>query len=344
VQFEVCNPLDWPDWNDRLAALGDVSFFNTAEWAGVLASTYGYTPCYRVGVEGGDWVCLLPMMQVASWMTGRRGVSLPFSDYCEPLGLDGGRGRLVIDDLKSFGREHQWRYFEIRNAAEFGEQIPHYAKYLKHTLNLAEGEFSLNARLKGSVRTSIRKARKAGVDISFSNTMDAVRGFYDLHCRTRRRHGWPPQPFAFFQQLHRQILTKGLGMVVAARYEGRLIAASLFCHAGKRAIFKYGAADLRWQHLRAATLIMWEAIRRYIEDGFQQLSMGRTDLANAGLRRFKLGWGAEETEVAYFRYDLLHGRFLPGGRARSEAGFGFMKRVPVSCLRVIGSMLYKHIA
>ena len=30
-------------------------------------------------------VPLLPLMEVDSWLTGRRGISLPFTDECEPL-------------------------------------------------------------------------------------------------------------------------------------------------------------------------------------------------------------------------------------------------------------------
>jgi lipid II:glycine glycyltransferase (peptidoglycan interpeptide bridge formation enzyme) len=144
--------------------------------------------------------------------------------------------------------------------------------------------------------------------------------------------------------LQKQVLAKGLGTVVTAWHSGAAIAASIFCHVGKSALYKYGASDPRFQHLRGNTLVMWEAIRYYVENGYDQLSLGRTDVPHAGLRRFKLGWGAEETTVAYFRYDLHRGGFVGGQGHRSEAGYGFLKLMPLSCLRRLGSMLYKHIA
>src|SRR5437879_2392374 len=40
------NPLEDSNWNALLAAQPKRSFFHTAEWAKVLADTYGYTPVY----------------------------------------------------------------------------------------------------------------------------------------------------------------------------------------------------------------------------------------------------------------------------------------------------------
>jgi hypothetical protein len=220
VHFQVVNPFDYPDWNERLASLGDASFFNTVEWARVLSKTYGYEPCYLVGREGGELVSLLPIMHVNSWLTGNRGVALPFSDYCEPVGPDLRHVGLVLDSLKELGRRKTWRYFEIRSDAGVERGCPASAVYRKHSLDLTGGEQALSGRLESSVRTSIRKAIKEGVEVTFARSLEAVREFYGLNCLTRRRHGVPPQPFSFFRNFHQQVLTKGLGEVAIARQGG----------------------------------------------------------------------------------------------------------------------------
>lgn len=343
MEFQVVSPLDYVDWNKRLAGLGSSSFFNTAEWARVLADAYGYEPCYVVGVDQGRFVDLMPMMQVSSRLTGRRGVALPFSDYCEPVGMEEGCGSRELEDfLKQLGREKGWRYCEIRTASVPGDRRPVYAKYLKHTLDLKVGEQSLFDHVESSVRTSIRKARKAGVEVTFSGDLDAVRLFYRLNCITRRRHGLPPQPFAFFKSLHQQVLATGLGQVVTAWHSGRAIAASVFCHFGGKVIFKYGASDKSFQDLRASTLVMWEAIRHYALSGCDQISLGRTEASNDGLRRFKSGWGAAESELGYMRYDFNQGRYIGNGRQGRDGGYRIVKMLPLSCSRIIGALLYKH--
>jgi hypothetical protein len=122
------------------------------------------------------------------------------------------------------------------------------------------------------------------------------------------------------------------------------VAAAVFFHWGKKAIYKYGASDEAYQHLRANNLVMWEAIKRYARNGFDQLHFGRTSLINEGLRRFKLGWNTEETMIEYVRYDWKEGGFVT---AKDEAS-GWYNRVfrvlPVSVSRLVGSLLYRHVA
>lgn len=338
------NPSDDAGWNDRLAAMGGDSFFNTAEWTRVLAATYGYEPCHVVGQEGGTGVSLLPLLQVRSRLTGCRGLSLPFSDCCEPAGLEGGRAAGLLAYLRALGRDRGWRYFEIRNAGVLGGGIPLSARYWRHTLDLSTGEERLFAGLEGSVRTAIRKARKMGVEVAFSHRMDAVLGFYRLHCRTRRRHGLPPQPLAFFRNLQREVLDRGLGFVATAWHEGRAVAAAVFCHYGTRALFKYGASDRRRQETRGGTLMMWEAIRRCAREGFGELSLGRTAPGDEGLRRYKLGWGCRESELGYVRYDVRRRGFVEGGGGMADRGYAVVRVLPLSFSRLIGTLLYKHIA
>jgi len=344
VQLRVVNPLDCPDWNERIDVRRHGSFFNTVEWARVLSSSYGFEPCYIVGEEDGDIVSLLPMMHVGSWLTGRRGVSLPFSDYSEPVGMDSSRASLIMDALMDLGRRKKWRYFEVRCADGVEPGTPASAVYRRHSLNLVPGEKVLFESLESSVRTSIRKALKAGVEVTFSDTLEALGEFYRLNCLTRRRHGLPPQPFSFFKNLHQQVLAKGLGLVATARHGGNVIAASVYCHVGRKALFKYGASDTRYQGLRGSTLVMWDAIRRYAGEGYETLSLGRTAVANEGLRRFKLGWGATETELRYFNYDLRRGQFVGGGCDHDDTGYALVRLLPLSCSRLVGTLLYKHIA
>ncbi len=342
--FEILNPLDFPDWNSRLTAFSDESIFNTVEWARVLHETYGYTPCYMVSADDAGGAVLLPMMEVDSWVTGRRGVSLPFSDFCAPAGLGRDNFGVVLQEWVNLGLRRKWRYFEIRNDQAAPDEAPRSVRYLTHTLDLTSGEPVIFDRLESSVRTSIRKAGKAGVEVTFSDSLDAVRDFYRLNGETRRRHGLPPQPFQFFRNVHQHVLVRGLGSVVTAWHEGRAVAAAMFFHVGRQVLFKYGASDAGSQHLRASNLLMWEAIRHYAAAGYESLSLGRTARGHAGLRRFKLGWGAQEGEMGYLRYDFRRGEFDAEHETDSENGYRIVRHLPLSVLRCAGRVLYRHMA
>jgi hypothetical protein len=338
------NPLNHPGWDARLAAHPECSFFHSAAWASVLAETYRCSPVYFTVFSGDCLVALLPVMEMNSWLTGRRGVALPFSDECEPLG-DGSRLKgTLIPEVLQYGRGRDWKYFECRGGKALFNQAPPFQTFFIHELKLFKDERYLFARVESATRRAIRKAEKSGVTIEISQTPEAVQRYYALHCQTRKKHGLPPQPFAFFQNIQKHVLARKKGMVVSARYGQNVIAGAIYFHFGDTALYKFGASDEAFQDFRGNNLVMWEAIKWYAHRGAKVLHLGRTSLTNEGLRRFKLGWGSEERRLEYVRHDLRKNRFMAG----KDESVGWYNRpfnlLPVCVLRMIGAVLYRHIA
>jgi hypothetical protein len=338
------NPLEDPGWDAKLRSNSSSSFFHSAAWAKVLHSTYAYAPVYFILSESGRIRALLPLMEVNSWLTGRRGVSLPFTDDCQPLCFGAASFRCVFQETMRYAKARDWKYVECRGGKEFLADAPASTSFYGHRLSLADKEEVLFANIDGAVRRAIRKAEKSGVTVEFCQSLDAVRIFYALQCKTRRKHGLPPQPFRFFRNIHNHILSQNRGFVVLARYQQVPVAAAVFFHWEKKAIYKYGASDETFQHLRANNLVMWKAIKWYAQHGFEELDFGRTSLANDGLRRFKLGWGTQEHRIEYVRYDRRASGFVT---VKDEAS-GWHNRVfhtlPGFVSRQIGAVLYKHVA
>jgi len=74
------------------------------------------------------------------------------------------------------------------------------------------------------------------------------------------------------------------------------------------------------------------------------LHLGRTSLANEGLRRFKLSLGASEEAVRYCRYDFSSKRFV-SDVDRAEGWFNpVFARLPLPLLRLTGRILYPHLS
>ncbi len=342
--IQILNPLEVPDWDARLGQIPGGTFFHSAAWARVLHRTYGYSPVYFVHDEPGRGRSLLPVMEVNSWLTGRRGISLPFTDECGPLCPDADTFRQLRDQVLDHARNRGWKYWECRGGRTWFGDVPASTSFYGHRLELPAGEAALFSRLESSVRRAVRKAEQGGLTVEFSQELDAVRTFHGLLGKTRQRHGVPVQPFDFFQNIHRHVLSQKLGWVVLARHGQVPVAGAVFFHFSRAAIYKFGASDEGFQHLRANNLVMWSAIKRYAGEGFVSLDFGRTSLDNEGLRRFKLGWGTSENRVEYVRYDPRAGRFVT---ARDEST-GWHNRVfrvlPVFLSQLIGRALYKHIA
>jgi hypothetical protein len=344
VDIRQMNPLENPEWDAWLGTNPSASFFHGRAWAAVLNDTYGFMPVYFTASRAGILSSLLPVMEVNSWLTGRRGVSLPFTDQCAPLLPDAGSFQTLFREALNYLRMRGWNYLECRGGRSLLGDAPPSATFFGHNLNLKGDESELFSRCDGSARQAVRKAERSGLTIEFSQNLDAVRTFYELHCKTRKRLGALPQPFIFFQNIYRQVLAKNQGWVVLARRDSVSVAGAVFFHLGNSAIFKYGASDDRFQPLRANNLVMWEAIKRYSRLGFATLDLGRTSLDNDGLRRFKLGWGTDEYRIDYLKFDRRHNHFVSKKGESPQWHSRVMRGLPAPFSRLIGAALYKHAA
>ena len=122
------------------------------------------------------------------------------------------------------------------------------------------------------------------------------------------------------------------------------MAGAVFFHSGRTCLYKFGASDETFQHLRANNLVMWEAIKWHARRGLGRLDFGRTSLGNGGLRRFKLGWGARERRIDYFRYDQRKAGFVTARDVSSGWHNRIFRMLPVSLSRLIGAAAYRHVA
>lgn len=346
MRCDFVNPLQVPQWNTRMLEQAGSTFFHSAEWARVLVEAYGYEPQYAVFREAERTLGILPIMEVRSLWTGNRGISLPFSDECPPLLASGIALPNLIEPLRSHGLERQWSYLEFRGG---GETVPAAAvcnEFAFHHLPLEEDENSQFLKVRESNRRSIRKAIREGVQVERLSTRAAMDAFYAMHCETRRLHGLPPQPAGFFHLIHKHVIEKGYGFVSLARHAQRWIAGAVFFEFGPRAMYKFGASDRHFQHLRANNLVMWDAICYFQSKQLRELSLGRSRLNNEGLMRFKRSWGAEESWVKYHQIGLQKKVKVPYYE-RSETAAWLPKVtqwIPLPVLRLIGRLAYRHIA
>lgn len=340
--FEIVDPLSDPRWDAWVAEQRDAAVFHTSAWARVLVETYGFAPHYaRDGAHG----TLLPLVEVDSWITGRRGISLPFSDLCPPIGpqaptLDAG----FFARLTAHARNRRWKYLELRGAAPTAEGVQSALSYYTHELDLSVGEPALFGQFHQAVRRAIRKAEKSELTTEIVTTPGAIEEYFRLHELTRRRHGLPPQPIKFFQAIQRHVLARGLGFAVLVRRHGRVIAGVIFFHMGTGAMFKFGASDERFQEYRPTNLVLWTAIKHCISLGVHHLHFGRNALCHESLRRFKQSWGTVESQVHYTKFVCATSTFVPSHSLLDGWQNHVFRRLPLPVSRMIGRYLYRHIA
>jgi len=337
----IVDPLADPRWRRLLARSPDGSVFHHPAWLRLLRMSYRY-PVFAccIASDGEQLIAGLPVATVASRLTGRRLVALPFSDLCPALVARDAPPQAhweLGDALAEVQRSHGLP-LEIRAPTEVvlgaapGERFHHHVLALEPDVAAVQRRFARPQALRG-----VRRAMREGLRAEVRSDRDALAGFYRLHMATRRRLGVLTQPRRFILGLER-LFDEGLGFVLLVRADGRDVAAAVFLTSHGVLTYKYGASDPRSLAARPNNLLFMEAIRWGCEHGLRTLDLGRTHWGQEGLRAFKLSWGAEEREL---RYRHL-GRAAPRDARIGGALSVLIRRSPPVASRLIGEVLYRH--
>ena len=343
-------PLQDPRWAELVNRHPRSSAFHTVAWLKALHRTYGYEPtAYTTSPPG---TCLkngLVFCRVASWITGRRIISLPFSDHCEPLVDNSADEHVLASALEQTLRQEKLRYVEVRAERPFaGANSLRYStqSLCFHQLDLRPDLNTLFASChKSSTQRKILRAKREGLIYEAGRSQELLDAFWDLLLITRRRHGLPPQPKSWFRNLI-DCFGEALQVRVASK-EKRPVAAILTLRHKDILIFKYGGSDTSFNSLGGTQLLFWRSIEEAKREGLRVFDLGRTDCENAGLITFKDRWGSTRSTLVYSRFSDLP---LSGSAGQIGTQWSariarlVVHRLPGCILRMAGSVLYRHIA
>jgi len=345
MKQHTIDPLSDRRWDELVARHPRASVFHERGWLEALNRTYGYEPFVLTSAAPGETLKDgIVLCRVSSWLTGKRLVSLPFADHCEPL-LNGRGESAEFMAWLSLERERQdCKYLEIRPriALQPGAQaLRPDNQYCIHQLDLCLPETQLFKRLhKSSVQRKIWRAERERLSYEAGRSAELQDEFYRLLLLTRRRHRLPPQPRAWFSNL---VECMGDGAVIrVARKNGAAIAAILTLKHGSSTVFKYGCSDARFHNLGGVSLLFWRLIQESKAAGVETIDFGRSDLKNRGLITFKDHWGTTRTTLTYYR-SAGCGQSLDSWASNARATRQFIALLPDVLFSAAGRILYRHI-
>ncbi|MCC6395837.1 MAG: GNAT family N-acetyltransferase [Bacteroidetes bacterium] len=334
------DPAADPRWLAFLNHMPEATLFYHPSWMKTLDEAYGYPQCCLGVEENGEIIGVLPLMEIDSWITGKRGVCLPFTDSCGPLTVTPDATALLLDTLASDRRRRGWKYAEVRTRADH-PGARQTAEYKYHRLMVSGDVQSMFSRLnKKRTQWSIQKAESSRVVVERRTDREALDEFVRLNDLTRRKHGIPPQPRRFFESLHRHIIAQGLGFVNLATVDGVVAAGSVWLAFNRTLIHKYSASDVRYLKACPNHAVVWDAIKWAIANAMAVVDFGRSDLEGEGLIKFKQSWGSEESDLTYVRWSDSAPR---QGQDVMHSVEKALRHMPLPILRLAGRVMYRHI-
>jgi len=345
----LIHPLEDLRWNELVGWHPGASVFHSAGWLAALRKTYGFEPLAfttsspRQPLRNAWLFCL-----VDSWLTGKRLVSLPFSDHCAPLAADPEDLRRLMDALTAELNDWRFRYLEIRPTSPVPDpgSCRSTQTYRWHQLDLTQPIDAIaRAFHRDCVTRKIRRAERENLSCLSGTSEELLQSFWRVYLQTRRRHRAPPQPMAWFRNLLSEF--SGAATIRVAAKDGIPIAAIFTLQFRDSLVYKYGASDDRFQNLGGTQFLFWRAIQEAKEKRLRKFDFGRSDYSNEGLILFKDRWGSQATDLIYSRFtskpQFMKRKASEGNSAASRAARNLLSHLPEPLFAAVGAALYRHI-
>ena len=244
----------------------------------------------------------LVFCKVSSWITGRRLVSLPFSDHCDLLADSAGEQDELLAHLCECVTRDGYAHAEIRPATT--EQPDRFTNanlrpsetFCLHRLSLDVPLDVLFRNLHNNcIQRKIQRAEREGLNYQSGQSDTLLREFYDLLLRTRRRHRLPPQPLQWFRNL---VGSMGASLTIRLVSKDRLPVASILTLSHKGTItYKYGCSDERFHNLGGTPFLLWKTIQEAKNQGMCEFDLGRSELRSCRVDSIQRSFGCRQDVI-----------------------------------------------
>ncbi len=326
-------------WRNLATPANGATLYHDERWLRLLEQAYGFEITIagiRDGTELGA-ACLLARTKNPF---NRRSLALPFSDSCPPLATDPGLLPLLGEGL--IGQTAPRGGYEIRGIALpapwqvvdcFGEW----------SVDLRRPIAEISRRSASHFRRKVRRSIEDGLSVRCGSSLEDLYAFYQLMMETRHRKGLPVQSIRFFKRAHELFSPASDIEIWSVTQRGQVIAAGLMLRA-------FDCLHYKWSARRtdspsgAAHLLLWSVIERHT--GITgSLNLGRTDVRNAGLVRFKKEAGAEPSALPYSFYpkapSQISAEVLSGPMLMLSQVW---RRLPPLATRALSTAIYRYMA
>jgi hypothetical protein len=328
-----------PAWRKLATTANGATLYHDERWLSLLEQAYGFEIA-MAGIAGGSELNAACLLARTRNPFRPRFVALPFSDTCPPLAVDAALMPVLSDALTSQPMA-RGRY-EIRGAAlpDPWRVVECFGEW---KVDLTRSVAELSCRTASHFRRQVRRALESGLSVRCGSSSGDLYGFYQLMAETRHRKGLPVQPLRFFKQVHELFAPTGDIEIWSVIDNGCVIASGLMLRAFDCVHYKWSARSAD-SAAGAAQLLLWSVIERHAGLA-RSLNLGRTDVRNAGLVRFKKEAGAEAVTLPYSFYPKAPSRIS------AEVLSGPMlllsqvwRRLPKITARALSSALYRYMA
>lgn len=338
------DPLTDPRWK-QLILNHESDIFHSPDWIRVLVETYGFQIRAYILLDNSDIpLAGLPICKIIDDQ-GERIVSLPFSDYCDPIVQHKDHWAILSNHLLQTGHTISMRC--LHNAIPLSDQQFSSKKKAKwHGMDLQDDLDSIWKSMNKVERYTIRKARDKGTVLRIAECENDLRAFFELHLWLRKhKYHMLAQPYRFFEHIWRNLVEQEKGVLILAFHSNRVIGGTMFLEWKDRLYYKFNTSSPEYLHFSPNDLLLWEGIQFAKSRKLRRLDFGLSDWDQDGLISFKRKYAREEKTITFLQHTPTNSTNGNGAHFRSLlpqlTGLFTEELVPDSVTEKAGDLLYR---
>ena len=338
-------------WNEFIEKHPLGCIFHHSAWKEVLEKTFPQLKSFYFIAEDSDAIIrgAIPFFEVNSWLTGNRFVSLPFSLYCDPLVETQEIFNTLIKDIVEKQEQIHAGFITMRTrfAGHFfiNTNFKQFIGYKNHTLSLDPSLVTIERSFHRScVRQRISRAEQSDITISEACSESDVKCFYELFCMTRKKIGFPPQPFRFYRNKWEILYPRKMLGILIAKYHDQPVSSLLFLKFKQRVHAECMGTDDRYLDHSPNILLFWRAIQLVKAEGYRFFDFGGSAINNLNLIAFKRRWGTVEEDISHYYFPCVKGLSSDLAQsARYKLLTKLSPKLPDRIFKWTGQLLYRHL-
>ncbi len=168
--------------------------------------------------------------------------------------------------------------------------------HFTHLLKTDEDVDSLWHAYNKRVRGAVRKAEKSGVEVTDTDSEEALSTFYDMYLMTVKRLGGTPKPRSLMQTLLQQKIAK----LAIATYRETMIAGLLYLRFNRTVTLWCEASVPAFLKYRPNNAIFHYIITQACREKYERVDFGASPPENTGLIAHKEQYRAVRTDFASY--------------------------------------------
>lgn len=342
TRIELLTDSSRDQWQGYVASRPDGTFFHTLAWHDAVIAAFGHQPYYLVARRGPNFVGVLPMFLVRSWIAGRLLVSVPYAVYGGAIHDDEQAATALLDEAKRLADQLGVRCIDFRSIRSTLPDLPVVDRYVTFRKPLPNRPEDVLPSLPRKARAAARSAReKYKLTVEFDDAL--LPTAWNLYARSMRRLGSINYPYRFFTSLVAG--TPGKHLVSLVRYEGRPAAGLVTFLFGDTVLPYFSGCDESLDRYNINNYLYLTLMERGVELGYRRFDFGRSRKDNPGAYDFKRHQGFDPEPLGY----QIH---VPPGKAPPELTPGkgkfalaqrVYRRLPLFVAKPLGAWLAKSI-